>query len=373
MSDAGGAKKRVLFMVDKSGFGGIQTIAYTLMNHEVSDDVELYYYFLRNINDRFGMKDIERDNVFYSSSSGRYGLVPFMELARLVRRHHIDILHANGNKSVIFAALLKKLVFPDLKVCAHEHGGVFDYTRWYALFVRLFSNSIDIFVSLSNYRKDFLVSRCRVAASKVRVLYNFVDPARIGAAARAPGGKSRRGSREDSPFVIGYLGGLSRIKGCDVLLHAIPILKRRMNNFRVIIAGDGPARAELEELAAKLDLTENVVFAGYVREPAAVYAEFDVMVIPSRSEAGPMCLYEAWTMGLPVIASNAPVLNEIIRDGVTGILFESQNPEDLAEKILTAYRDTGLVEKLRTESSRKVANHSIGNYLAQLRNLYSSL
>lgn len=373
MSYCGGAKKRVLFMVDKSGFGGIQTIAYTLMNHEVSDDVELFYYFLRNINDRFGMKDIERENVFYSRSSSRYGIVPFFELAGLVRRHHIDILHANGNKSVIFAALLKKLLIPGLRVCAHEHGGVFDYKRWYAFFVRLFRNSIDIFVSLSNYRKSFLVSRCRVVASKVRVLNNFVDPARIGVATRASGGKSRDGLQKDSPFVIGYLGGLSRIKGCDVLLRSIPILKSLMGNFRVIIAGDGPARAELEDLAEKLNLKENVAFLGYVHEPAAVYAEFDVMVIPSRSEAGPMCLYEAWTMGLPVIASNAPVLNEIIRDGVTGMLFESENPEDLARKILVASRDVALMEKIKAESDCEVANHSIDKYLVKLRDMYLSL
>lgn len=372
MNRTPGGKKRVLFLVDKSGFGGIQTIASTLMNHRVSDDIDLLFYFVRNINDRFGMADIARETVFYSRSSRRYSLRPLVELVRIVRRHRIDILHANGNKSILMGAVLK-LLFPRLRLCAHEHGGVFDYRWWYALLVRLFRERIDLFVSLSAHRKEFLLTRCRVAPEKVRVLYNFIDPARIGLS-RLPSDEPPRGKkREGEPLVIGYLGGLSRIKGCDVLIRAISLLRGRMAPFRVIIAGDGPARGELERLVGELGLADIISFLGYVSDPASVYADFDMMVIPSRSEAGPMCLYEAWAMGLPVVASNAPVLNEIVRDRVTGLLFASEDAEDLTEIIQELSGDTRLRERLIAESTREVANHSIEKYLVNLREIYESL
>lgn len=362
--------KKVLFVVDKSGFGGIQTIATTLMQHNVGDEVQMCYFFLRNINDRFGMKDIDRPDVFYSHSSGRCSLLPFFELCRLIRDQGVDILHLNGNKSIFLGALAKTL-YPRLKIVAHEHGGVFDHRGWYLYVIRRLAGMVDLFVSLSQYRKSLLMRRCHIPQKKIRILYNFVDPARLGGGIK-PEDHKRLNASGRSP-VIGYLGGLTRIKGCDVLLRALPALQRRLGTFEVVIAGEGAERPGLERLAAQLGFAENVRFLGYVAEPAGVYADFDVMVMPSRSEAGPMCLYEAWTMGLPVVASNAPVLNEVIEDGVTGLLFESENPESLAEKIAVICNCDELVKKLRSASKVELEKHSIEKYLESLRDLYLSL
>jgi len=361
------AERNVLFVVDKSGFGGIQTIAYTLMNHSISN-VSMTYFFLRNLDARFGMREVEHSNVLYSRSRSRYSLSSFLELVGIIRDRNIEILHLNGNKSIIFG-VVAKLLYPGLRIIAHEHGGIFDYSKGYCLFVKLFGRRADLFVSLSEYRKRFLMCRCGVPAGKIRVMYNFVDTARVRRGL-AEGAGDPSGKNE---FVIGYLGGLSRIKGCDVLLRAVPILKERLGGFKVIVAGEGPARQELEVLASSLGLDDCVSFLGYVNEPARVYAGFDLMVIPSRSEAGPMCLYEAWTMGLPVIASNAPVLDEIIADRETGLLFASENPRDLAEQIISLHEDVGLRERIAAAGSREVADRSVDKYLARLTELYAAL
>jgi glycosyltransferase involved in cell wall biosynthesis len=369
MAHAVSDKKRVLYLVDKSGFGGVQTIAYTLIERGVFEDVEMFFFFLRNINTRFKMEDIVKPNVYYSKSSRRYSLLPFFEILKMVRRRKVDILHLNGNKSVIFGVLLKMLFFPRLRLVAHEHGGVFDYTTWYPLFLKLSRRWIDLFVTVSNYRKKFLVSRSDIDPDRVRVLNNFVDPARLGADSVTTGPRDR----SDGQYVIGYVGGLSRIKGCDVLIKAIPLLKEQISNIRVVIAGDGPARGELEELAERLGVRQEITFLGFVEKPGKVYACFDLMVIPSRSEEGPICLYEAWLMGVPVVASNAHVLDERVRDGDTGIFFESENSEDLAEKVTLAYWNTEIATRISDGGLREVVRHSVKNYLNSLREMYLSL
>ncbi|ABB33096.1 glycosyl transferase group 1 [Geobacter metallireducens RCH3] len=371
--DAAG-EKRVLYLVDKSGFGGVQTIAYTLMRHGVDERIGMDFFFLRNINDRFGMEDVREPNVFYSRATHRYSLRPFVEILRFIREKKVSILHLNGNKSIILGLVIKKLFQPTIKIIAHEHGGVFDYSRWYAAFLKSFRNSFDLFITISNYRKHFLVERCLVAPSAIRVIDNFVDPARLAtASASACGHTDRCDSEGDKPFVIGYVGGLSRIKGCDVLIRALPPLRERLGNFRVMIAGDGPARAELEELVAALGLGDIVSFLGFVDPPGIAYAQFDMMVIPSRSEEGPICLYEAWMMGLPVVASNAPVLNERIRDGETGILFQSDEPCDLAEKIYSVCRNPDVAAHIRAGGSCEAARHTVERYRGDLRDVYLSL
>lgn len=366
--------KRVLYLVDKSGFGGVQTIAYTLIRHLVDEQIEMDFFFLRNINDRFGMEDRCEPNVFYSRAKWRYSLRPFFEILRFVREKKVTILHLNGNKSIILGLVIKKFFHPTIKIIAHEHGGVFDYSRWYAAFLKIFSGYFDLFITISNYRKQFLVKRCLVIPSAIRVIDNFVDPARLAFASTCRSGHSARCCLGgDNPLVIGYVGGLSKIKGCDVLIRALPLLRQRISNFRVLIAGDGPARMELEKLVATLGLEDIVSFLGFVDPPGKAYAQFDMMVIPSRSEEGPICLYEAWMMGLPVVASDAPVLNERIRDGETGILFQSENPSDLAEKICSVYCNPDVAAHIREGGGREAERHTVERYRSDLREVYLSV
>ncbi len=366
-------EKRVLYLVDKSGFGGVQTIAYTLMRHVVDERIGIVFFFLRNINDRFNMEDIRESNVFYSRAKRRYSLRPFFELLRIIREKKISVLHLNGNKSIILGLVVKRLFHPELKIIAHEHGGVFDYTRWFAAFLKFFRRHFNLFITISNYRKNFLVERCRVDPASIRVLDNFVDPARLASGISGDGRPVHGGQGKGMPFVIGYVGGLSRIKGCDVLIRAIPLLRERMGSFRVVIAGDGPARAELDELVTTLGVRDIVSFLGFVDPPGNAYARFDMMVIPSRSEEGPICLYEAWMMGLPVVASNAPVLNERIRDGETGLFFQSDDHRDLAEKILSVCHNPGVAAHIREGGLREAARHTVEQYLENLRAVYRSL
>jgi glycosyltransferase involved in cell wall biosynthesis len=363
----------VLYLVDKSGFGGVQTIAYSLMRHLDDKQIEVDFFFLRNINDRFSMEDIKSSNVFYSKAQHRYSLRPFFEILHLIRAKKAAVLHLNGNKSIMFGLVIKKFFYPKITIIAHEHGGVFDYSAWFALFLRIFRRHVDLFVTISNFRKRFLVERCLVAPDAVKVLDNFADPARLAAPAPIGSGEAGTGREKEAPFVIGYVGGLSRIKGCDVLIHALPLLRERMGNFRVVIAGDGPSRGELENLAGMLGLQDIVSFLGFVDPPGKAYAQFDMMVIPSRSEEGPICLYEAWMMGLAVVASNAPVLDERIRDGETGLLFQSEDPNDLAEKILSVYTDPILAARIRDGGSQEGARHTVDHYLASLKEIYRSL
>lgn len=370
----GANRIHVLYLVDKSGFGGIQTIAATLMNRSFPDDVRLSYFFLRNLNSRFGMKDASRDNVRYSAALHRYSLRPFFELCRIVRRDRIDILHLNGNKSIIFGVMAKILANRRLKIIAHEHGGVFDWTGWYALVLRGLKCYIDLFISLSRYRREFLVSRCGVSPDRIRVLYNFVDPGRI----KVDGIPDKRAKREAfgigrDDFVIGYLGGLSRIKGCDILIEAAAQLKGQGHDFRLVITGDGPARLELERLAAEREMEERIVFLGYQEDPVSAFALYDILVMPSRSEAGPVCLYEAWLCGLPVIASDAPVLNEVIKDSTDGLLFRSGDAGDLACKILLLRNDPALRGRLKSEGALTAASNTIDGYLPHLTEIYREL
>ena len=361
------SKRKILYVLDKSGFGGVQTIAYKLMKHDIPD-VSMSFLFLRNVNHRYGMQEIQSDNVFYAKGKSKFGFLSFLSLVRIVREQKIDVVHMNGNKAIIFGYLLKKL-FPGLHMLAHDHGGVHDYSDWYARLLKLFRKSYDSFVCVSRHRQTFYTSRCSINPNRVKIINNFVDTDRIQPLTRLQN-SHERGSE---PFTLGYVGGLSWLKGCDVLLRALPLLGPRVSNFRLLVAGDGPSRQELEELAVELGVEDKVTFLGFVADVAEVYSQLDLLIIPSRSEEGPICLYEAWAMQLPVVASNAPVLNERIKDRNSGVFFETEDPQSLANMIVEVHQDDDLRKSIASNGRLQIADLTVERYLSQLGELYLSL
>ncbi len=125
------------------------------------------------------------------------------------------------------------------------------------------------------------------------------------------------------------LGRLHTEKGFDILLRALPALP----GVRLVLAGDGPERSALMRLAGALGIVERVVFAGWRQDIAALLAAADMLVCPSRCEPLGNVILEAWSAACPVVASAVEGPSELIRDGVDGALFPSENPDALARRL----------------------------------------
>ncbi len=126
-------------------------------------------------------------------------------------------------------------------------------------------------------------------------------------------------------------------------------------------------------LAESLGVSSCVTFLGYVHDQANVYKQFDLMVIPSRSEEGPISLFEAWAIGIPVVASDAPVLDERIVDGQTGRFFCSEDHVSLANTILELAHDKALRARLSENGLEQSHKYTFDRYHQSLYQLYSQL
>ena len=145
-----------------------------------------------------------------------------------------------------------------------------------------------------------------------------------------------------------FVGGLSKVKGIDTLLNAVPIIRKKILNLCVYIAGSGPEENKLKELVKELNIEENVNFLGYIseNEKYSYYKSADVCVFPSRYEPFGIVLLEAMACGKPVVASNVGGIPFFVEEGKAGLLFESGNVEDLADKIMTILKNEELREKM---------------------------
>jgi glycogen(starch) synthase len=134
---------------------------------------------------------------------------------------------------------------------------------------------------------------------------------------------------------------LVRDKGIDLALGAMALLSERFPALQMRIAGDGPARADLQAQASALGLGERVEFLGWVRPEriADVMNSASIVVMPSRRESMPLVALQAGQMARPVAAANVGGLPEVVADGRTGILVPPEDPSALAAAI------AGLLER----------------------------
>jgi len=132
-------------------------------------------------------------------------------------------------------------------------------------------------------------------------------------------------------FVVA--GRLKWKKGGDIALRALATLADL--DWRLIFAGDGEYQPQLESLVESLGLQEQVQFIGFVDSAslARTYALADLVIVPSREEPFGLVASEALALGTLVVASEVGGLAEQIKHQETGLLFEPDNPIDLAKHI----------------------------------------
>jgi GalNAc-alpha-(1->4)-GalNAc-alpha-(1->3)-diNAcBac-PP-undecaprenol alpha-1,4-N-acetyl-D-galactosaminyltransferase len=133
-----------------------------------------------------------------------------------------------------------------------------------------------------------------------------------------------------SPTLIA-IGRLHSVKGFDLAIAAFAKLQDKYPDWHLTILGEGPQRAELEQLRSKLQLTDCVHFLGQVQNVNAYLRQADIFLLSSRFEGFPMALCEAMACGLPVVATDClSGPREIITDGVDGILVAMEDIDALA-------------------------------------------
>ncbi|HEY8466686.1 MAG TPA: glycosyltransferase [Solirubrobacterales bacterium] len=207
-------------------------------------------------------------------------------------------------------------------------------------------------------------------ASRVRVVYNGVDPVRRDAVHPA-----LAELRAAHSFVACAIAELRDSKGIDALLEAFARARREDGSISLAIAGDGPERASLEALAHRLGLGSAVRFLGATPGPDSVLAGADAFVNAAYAEAFPYTVIEAMSGGVPVIATDVGGTAEAIgRRGEAGVLVPARDADALARALLELARDperrAAMGARGRAEYERRFTRERM---LAGIRAVYAEL
>jgi glycosyltransferase involved in cell wall biosynthesis len=155
-------------------------------------------------------------------------------------------------------------------------------------------------------------------------------------------------------------------------VKSIPIVLRSVSDLKVFIAGVGPEEDELKRLAKELGLNRYIEFLGYIseRDKYRYLKITKIFVIPSRWENSPITLFEAMAAGIPVIGSNVGGIPDVLEDGKTGFIFESEDIPELAYKIVKLLKNEELRKKMGQAAQEKAKEYEWKGIVKRIFDIY---
>lgn len=260
-----------------------------------------------------------------------------LSLYRIIKKEKPDIVHTNSSKAGIIgraAAWLNRI-----PVIIHSpHGHIFygyygrAKTKLFILLERLAAKITDKVITLTRLgRKDhialkiappdkFIPIYCGIEVDKYS--HPAKSPEEIRAELNIPAGK----------LLVGWVGRLTDIKGCEYFIEAAGELKKR-ENLHFLVVGSGENETKLREKAHNMGLEGRLTFTGQREDIPDMLSIMDIYSLSSLNEGLGRSILEAQAAGVPVVATNVGGVPEIVEDGTTGILVPPKDPKALAQAI----------------------------------------
>lgn len=193
---------------------------------------------------------------------------------------------------------------------------------------------------------------CGIVPERISIVNEGVEITQLPSLERRSRARSRWGA-EDHEFLFGCVGVFVPEKGQRHLIEALAEVRRSYPQARLMLAGDGHCRGELEALAKRLAQSEAVLFPGFVNEVAEVYEALDAFVFPSEFEGLGTALQAAMAAGLPSISTKRGALAEVVDHERTALVAEP-NGREFAAAMLRVMTDAGLRGRLSEAGRREV-------------------
>lgn len=295
------------------------------------------------------------------------------QLAREMREFRPHIVHSHTAKAGVIARIAANLSRIDSKLVHTFHGhllkGYFSPMMLTALVQteRVLAKRTDVLITVGSKVRDELVEAGIGSKDQYEIIPPGVAPVDIG-----DRGLARRSlSLSNSDFVVLFLGRLTRIKRVDRLLDAVALAVAEMPEIKVLIAGDGELRGQLEVTARARRLP--VQFLGWRSDLELLLGAADCLVITSDNEGTPVSLIQASLAGVPTVATNIGSVSEIIEDNVSG-LVTGLSPEATAAALIRLSGSASLRSRLGAQAQADaISKYSYQRLVDDHVNLYRRL
>lgn len=305
-----------------------------------------------------------------------YSLALSAVMHEVAMREELDLLHVHYAIPHATSAWIAKEMLGDrlpLKIITTLHGTDITLVGQERNFWEITRFSIlrsDGITSVSDYLKQETVERFQVPAERIEVIPNFVDPELYSRAAH-PCWKNA--FLRDGEKLVLHVSNFRPVKRVRDVVKVFARVAREVPS-RLVFIGDGPDRPEAADEARLQGVTDRVVFLGKQDSVAEIMACADLLILPSQNESFGLVALEAMASGVPVIASSAGGLPEVVDNGETGFLAHVGDVEAMADGAIQILRDDETWRRFSEAATRSaVERYGTGSIIPQYERYYERI
>jgi len=355
------SKVKLLIVVPTLECGGVERNVAIICNNMDTAKYDVTLAVLNNANQFFKITNQDVKLVNLQIANVRKSLFRILRLSKKIRP---DIILTTANHLNLFFGIFKWLFPKRIKIIARESSIVSINTQrtWnpvvYHWLLRVFYKKINMVVCQSKHMQDDLVANYNIKIGRTCIIHNAIIPASINPAP----------STQEPYANLITVARLSKDKGLDRLIKAVSLLKIP---YRFTIIGEGYMRQPLQELINELSLQQYVFLAGRNEQPFTQVQNPDLFLMGSYYEGFPNAMLEAISLGIPVVAFNAPGgIAELMINNENGILVESSDERSFVDAIQKALDSKFDKTKIRDEALKRF---NIDKIMKQWYELFGSL
>lgn len=299
-------------------------------------------------------------------------------LKDIIKENDIKIIHAHDNNASLNAYLVKKLYRLDVKVISHIHN-CYPWLKGNNLNKKIdkfLRTKYDYNIACGKIVYDFYKENAEYfQPEKTSILSNAID---IDEITKVDLSKSEEVIKEFNiprdKTILGFIGRLDEQKGIVPFIKEFAKHKEEFNDCRILLVGNGSQEGEVKNLIKELELEELFILAGFQNDVYKFYPIIDVFFLPSLYEGLPMVLLEAIAFKKAIVSMDVGNISEVIKDGQTGILIESENREEFINSLINVKGNEEVQNKLGVNAFYYIKeNFNIVTYVKKLTNVYSEI
>jgi glycosyltransferase involved in cell wall biosynthesis len=336
-------------------------------------------------NEKKEIKLENRDLYFYKKTSNRfinYFKIIFLSLfsiSKIIKRKKIEVVSFQDPVSSFLSMFIIKMRHKNIKVIVETHG---DFIETLGLEKNLIFPRIyrKLFIKLASYtikNADIIRAVSSSTEAQVQKMNKTKKIVRFPAWVDFDDFKDIEINRVNTTFQILFIGSVTDRKKPHLIIEAMKLLKKE--NIELLIVGPMPNAkylSFLKNLISDHGLEANVKFFGEVdrKEVKSFYSKINLMILPSVSEGLARVIFESQATACPVLVTDAPGMGDIVIDGQTGYVFESNNVESLAKKI--QYIEENYDEAMHVGRNAKdfiLNNYSAENFKFSFKKIFDTV
>ncbi len=264
-------------------------------------------------------------------------------LGRFLRRERVSLVHAH-QYTPFFYSMTARLLYRRPPLLFTEHGRHHpDYPRRKRILAnRLLLERRDRVLGVGEAVRHALITNEGLPAHRVAVLYNGIDLTTCGNGVDLRAAVRQEIGIGPDDFLMLLVARLDYLKDHKTAIRTLAEVIRRYPSVRLVLVGDGPCRAAIEDQVGQQGLAPYVRFLGLRKDVARLLRAADLFLLTSISEGIPLTVIEAMAAGLPGVATRVGGLAEVVEHGQTGLLADPCNPAALAERICSLVENAPL-------------------------------